>query len=259
MASIVFAETFTTLTPVLHTQSNSFNKTGSGSATPPRSPLKSATHGGSTFQQQQQQQYSEGGGAAAAARRPKVAPNLKGTLSAPCDGVVVSSSSGAGAPGSLKCLGRYTSQQQQLPMQPAGSVAADDSSFVSFDSSRTAAAGAGADSSLHSAAVSSSSSSQQTAFQQQPPSSSLSAAGATAAGAVAGDDEEEDSAAAAAASSSALSPPPYTEAELEAMIGGTLRRQYWEPIHDGVGSVRDVYSIRGPNYLRDRKKIPAGW
>jgi hypothetical protein len=50
----------------------------------------------------------------------------------------------------------------------------------------------------------------------------------------------------------------YSEAELEAMIGGTLNRRYWEAIHDGVGSVRDVYSIRGPHYLRDRKKIPAG-
>jgi hypothetical protein len=51
---------------------------------------------------------------------------------------------------------------------------------------------------------------------------------------------------------------PYTEAELGVMIGGTLNRQYWESIHDGAGSVRDVYSIRGPNYLRDKKKIPAG-
>jgi hypothetical protein len=60
------------------------------------------------------------------------------------------------------------------------------------------------------------------------------------------------------ASSSEQLPLPYTEAELGAMIGGTLNRQYWESIHDGAGSVRDVYSIRGPHYLRDRKKIPAG-
>jgi hypothetical protein len=59
-------------------------------------------------------------------------------------------------------------------------------------------------------------------------------------------------------SSSEQLPLPYTEAELGAMIGGTLNRQYWESIHDGAGSVRDVYSIRGPHYLRDRKKIPAG-
>jgi hypothetical protein len=51
---------------------------------------------------------------------------------------------------------------------------------------------------------------------------------------------------------------PFSEEQLQALIAGSLNRQYWEPIHDGVGSVRDVYSIRGPNYLKDRKKIPAG-
>lgn len=51
---------------------------------------------------------------------------------------------------------------------------------------------------------------------------------------------------------------PYTEEQLQALIGGSLDRRYWEAIHDGVGSIRDVYSIRGPNYLKDRKKIPAG-
>lgn len=51
---------------------------------------------------------------------------------------------------------------------------------------------------------------------------------------------------------------PFSEEQLQALIAGSLNRQYWEPIHDGVGSVRDVYSIRGPQYLKDRKKIPAG-
>jgi hypothetical protein len=51
---------------------------------------------------------------------------------------------------------------------------------------------------------------------------------------------------------------PFSEDQLQELIAGSLNRQYWEPIHDGVGSVRDVYSIRGPNYLKDRKKIPAG-
>jgi hypothetical protein len=51
---------------------------------------------------------------------------------------------------------------------------------------------------------------------------------------------------------------PFSEEQLQQLIAGSLNRQYWEPIHDGVGSVRDVYSIRGPNYLKDRKKIPAG-
>lgn len=51
---------------------------------------------------------------------------------------------------------------------------------------------------------------------------------------------------------------PYSDEQLQVLIGGSLNRQYWEPIHEGTGSVRDVYSIRGPNYLRDKKKIPAG-
>jgi hypothetical protein len=51
---------------------------------------------------------------------------------------------------------------------------------------------------------------------------------------------------------------PFSEDQLQELIAGSLKRQYWEPIHDGVGSVRDVYSIRGPNYLKDRKKMPAG-
>lgn len=35
-----------------------------------------------------------------------------------------------------------------------------------------------------------------------------------------------------------------------------MHPDFWEPIH--VPGAAQVFSIRGPNYLRDRKKIPAG-
>jgi hypothetical protein len=55
-----------------------------------------------------------------------------------------------------------------------------------------------------------------------------------------------------------LKPSPYSDQQLEGMINGTLQQKYWECIHDGPGSIGGVYSIRGPSYLKDRKKIPAG-
>uniref|UniRef100_A0A383WFV0 Protein ENHANCED DISEASE RESISTANCE 2 C-terminal domain-containing protein n=1 Tax=Tetradesmus obliquus TaxID=3088 RepID=A0A383WFV0_TETOB len=92
--------------------------------------------------------------------------------------------------------------------------------------------------------------------------SSLYAASTSSAGAAEGDAAAVDIDAASVTGSSGgdkqLQHYPFSEEQLQALIAGSLNRQYWEPIHDGVGSVRDVYSIRGPQYLKDRKKIPAG-
>ncbi|GBF92229.1 hypothetical protein Rsub_05311 [Raphidocelis subcapitata] len=65
-------------------------------------------------------------------------------------------------------------------------------------------------------------------------------------------------AAQAAAAAAGLAPAPrYSAEDLEAWAeGGSMDPAYWEPIH--VPGAAQVFSIRGPNYLKDRKKIPAG-
>ena len=94
---------------------------------------------------------------------------------------------------------------------------------------------------------------QQQQQQQQQQSSGMAASTTAAVHATAGADAGDDR-----PGSQAHAALPYSQEQLQALIGGTLKRRYWEPIHDGAGSVLDVYSIRGPHYLRDRKKIPAG-
>lgn len=210
------------------------------SSTPPRSPLKGglahAAAGSSPLKQQQQhQQLSDSG-----ARRPKVA--LKGpTVSAP-DAVLASQAWAGSQPPAAGAL-----QQQQQQLQPAASAAAE--SFYSSGSCRAADSVSSADGI---AAAASAAAAQQQQHQQHMQR------------------DDDDDAASAASSSAALVPAaaaagaggglqlPYTETQLEAMICGTLKHVYWEAIHDGPGTVRDVYSIRGPHYLRDRKKVPAG-
>lgn len=199
---------------------------GSGS-TPPRSPLKGSAQGAGAFSPTlgSQPLLSEGD------VRPRVT-KLKASQSAPEGPAVLA-----------------LQQQQQSPQHgwcgsaiPAATAAA---AAAAGDSGQEQQSGGLQQ--LASATIADEFESFADASEQPASESSSSSTGAP------GEAEQHSS-----ASSSEQLPLPYTEAELGAMIGGTLNRQYWESIHDGAGSVRDVYSIRGPHYLRDRKKVPAG-
>jgi hypothetical protein len=183
--------------------------------------------------------------------RPKVT-KIKGSLSAPegpvstqhaaqqqqqkwqASGLPVAAA--AAAAGAAAAVGQQQQQQQPGGLQQALSAATDE--FECFSDANDRFSGSEAGSTAPAAATDHESDWQQQQHEQQQQIDSSSG----------GNLQEQQQ----------VAPLPYTEAELGAMIGGTLNRQYWESIHDGAGSVRDVYSIRGPHYLRDRKKIPAG-
>lgn len=208
-------------------------------STPPRSPLKGAAQREAVFatshtiggQLQGQQLMSEGG------VRPKVT-KLKSTMSAP-EGPT------SQAPLRLQLQPQQEQQQQHMGLAPTASAAVGPGAASQQQQQpgglQQARSAAGDDFDSFTDAA------------EQLPD----VGGAAGLDGEDGMQELHDSEAANNSSSEQV-PLPYTEEELGAMISGTLNRKYWEAIHDGVGSVRDVYSIRGPHYLRDRKKIAAG-
>ena len=201
------------------------------SSTPPRSPLRGAAAdrpSSGSFTGSGPLQLSDGG------LRPRVT-KLKGSQSAP-EGPVSPQQKWQAAAGDVPAAAGAAAvlpvQQQQQQQQPDGlqhAVSAADEYYESFSDANELL--------------------------------TASESGSVASAAAADDEQQQQQQQHDGSSSSSEQqqlPLPYTEAELGVMIGGTLNRQYWESIHDGVGSVRDVYSIRGPHYLRDKKKIPAG-
>lgn len=223
-----------------------------GSGSPPRSPLRGAAGRDSAYAHIQQGsagqlQLSEGGA------RPKVT-KVKGSLSAP-EGPVslqLQQPKWQGAAGVCVAAAAASpttaaGQQQQQPggLQPAVSSVTDDYESFADANDRFSGSEAGSTASAVTDVDMQDLRQQQQQLEQQQQQRQRGEA-----------EEEVDSSISQQTEQQVVLP--YSEAELGAMIGGTLNRQYWESIHDGVGSVRDVYSIRGPHYLRDKKKIPAG-